>query len=108
MFSLPFESASRFLLRKKARYGDRFISSRPCRSKAAAGLWQPQEEGLREIIGFLAQQISPFSYRPQMSPQIEYYNQFSEFNNYLVFILVSAEMLGAPCGANVVNISSLT
>ncbi|THU68782.1 hypothetical protein C4D60_Mb08t07470 [Musa balbisiana] len=92
---IPFESPSRFLLRQKDRQGDRILSPRPCRSKAAAGLWQPQEEGLREIIGFLEQQISRFSDRSQMSQQIEYYNRFPEFNNYIVFIIVSAEVVSS-------------
>ncbi|CAL9775880.1 unnamed protein product, partial [Musa acuminata subsp. burmannicoides] len=39
--------------------------------------------------------ISPFSDRSQMSQQIEFYNRFPEFNNYLVIILVSAEVVSS-------------
>ncbi|XP_038975247.1 transportin-1 isoform X2 [Phoenix dactylifera] len=58
---------------------------------AAAALWQPQEEGLREICGLLEQQISPNSDQPRIWQQLQHYSQFPDFNNYLVFILAHAE-----------------
>ncbi|KAJ6821666.1 putative transportin-1 [Iris pallida] len=57
----------------------------------AAVMWQPQEEGLREICGLLEQQISPNSDQAQVWQQLQHYGQFPDFNNYLVFILSRAE-----------------
>ncbi|XP_038972987.1 transportin-1-like isoform X2 [Phoenix dactylifera] len=58
---------------------------------AAAALWQPQEEGLREICGLLEQHISPNSDQPRIWQQLQHYGQFPDFNNYLAFILAHAE-----------------
>ncbi|WOL11529.1 transportin-1 [Canna indica] len=58
---------------------------------AAAALWQPREEGLREICGLLEQHISPTSDQFRMWQQLQHCNQLPDFNNYLVFILAHAE-----------------
>ncbi|OVA15964.1 HEAT [Macleaya cordata] len=54
-------------------------------------MWQPREEGLREICGVLEQQISPTSDKPRIWQQLQHYSQFPDFNNYLVFIIARAE-----------------
>ncbi|XP_077248702.1 transportin-1-like [Tasmannia lanceolata] len=56
-----------------------------------AGMWQPKEEGLREICGLLEQHISPTSDQPRIWQQLQHYSQFPDFNNYLAFILARAE-----------------
>ncbi|XP_072991613.1 transportin-1 isoform X1 [Typha latifolia] len=58
---------------------------------AAAALWKPQEEGLREICGLLEQHISPNSDQARIWQQLQHYSQFPDFNNYLAFILARAE-----------------
>ncbi|MQL89605.1 hypothetical protein Taro_022175 [Colocasia esculenta] len=58
---------------------------------AAAAVWQPQEEGFREICGLLEQHISPTSDQPRIWEQLQRYNQFPDFNNYLAFILTRGE-----------------
>ncbi|KAI3881877.1 hypothetical protein MKW92_008982, partial [Papaver armeniacum] len=50
-------------------------------------MWQPQEEGLREICGLLEQQISPNSDKPLIWQQLQHFSQFPDFNNYLAFII---------------------
>ncbi|XP_077241420.1 transportin-1-like [Tasmannia lanceolata] len=57
----------------------------------ASGLWQPREEGLREICGLLEHHISPNSDQPLIWQQLQHYSQFPDFNNYLAFILARAE-----------------
>uniref|UniRef100_A0A804IQ75 Importin N-terminal domain-containing protein n=1 Tax=Musa acuminata subsp. malaccensis TaxID=214687 RepID=A0A804IQ75_MUSAM len=57
---------------------------------AAAALWQPREEGLREICGLLEQQISPNGDQARIWQQLQQYNRLADFNNYLVFILAHA------------------
>ncbi|KAJ8490368.1 hypothetical protein OPV22_012089 [Ensete ventricosum] len=57
---------------------------------AAAALWQPREEGLREICGLLEQQISPNADQVRIWQQLQQYNRLADFNNYLVFILTHA------------------
>ncbi|CAL9040249.1 transportin-1-like isoform X2 [Musa acuminata AAA Group] len=57
----------------------------------ATALWQPRDEGLREICGLLEQHISPNSDQSRIWQQLQHYNQLPDFNNYLVFILAHAE-----------------
>ncbi|OVA15947.1 Importin-beta [Macleaya cordata] len=61
---------------------------------SSSTLWQPQEEGLREICGLLEQHISPTSDKPRIWQQLQHCSQFPDFNNYLAFILARAE--GTP------------
>lgn len=56
-----------------------------------SGIWQPQEEGLREICSLLEQHSSPTSDQPRIWQQLQHYSQFPDFNNYLAFILARAE-----------------
>ncbi|RWW16752.1 hypothetical protein GW17_00019343 [Ensete ventricosum] len=58
----------------------------------ATALWQPREEGLREICGLLEPHISPNSDQSRIWQQLQHYNQLPDFNNYLVFILAHAEV----------------
>ncbi|KAK6915084.1 Importin-beta, N-terminal domain [Dillenia turbinata] len=58
------------------------------------GSWQPQEEGIKEICGLLEQQISPTSDKSQIWQQLQHYSRFPDFNNYLAFILVRADVYG--------------
>ncbi|MCL7046718.1 hypothetical protein MKW94_029396, partial [Papaver nudicaule] len=58
---------------------------------AAGGIWQPQEEGLREICGLLEQQINPTSDKPLIWQQLQHFSQFPDFNNYLAFIIARAQ-----------------
>lgn len=60
---------------------------------ATSGLWQPQEEGLREICALLEQHISPTSDKTRICQQLQHCSQFPDFNNYLTFILARAEVL---------------
>lgn len=61
---------------------------------AGGSLWQPQEQGIKEICGLLEQQISPVSTteKSQIWQQLQHYSQFPDFNNYLTFILSHAEV----------------
>ncbi|TVU16727.1 hypothetical protein EJB05_40304 [Eragrostis curvula] len=58
---------------------------------AAPALWQPQEEGLREICTLLEAHISPNSDQARIWQQLQHYSQFPDFNNYLVFLLTRGE-----------------
>ncbi|KAG0489721.1 hypothetical protein HPP92_006584 [Vanilla planifolia] len=58
---------------------------------AVTTMWQPQDEGLREICGLLERQISPNSDQHLIWQQLQQYNQIGDFNNYLAFILSRAE-----------------
>jgi hypothetical protein len=60
---------------------------------AAAALWQPQEEGLREICTLLDAHISPNSDQARIWQQLQHYSQFPDFNNYLVFLLARGEVI---------------
>jgi len=62
---------------------------------ATAVVWQPRDDGLAEICSLLEQQISPSSVvdKSQIWKQLQHFSQFPDFNNYLVFILVRAEVL---------------
>ncbi|URD95428.1 hypothetical protein MUK42_30808 [Musa troglodytarum] len=62
---------------------------------AAAALWQPREEGLREICGLLEQQISPNADQARIWQQLQHYSRLADFNNYLVFILAHAVVLSS-------------
>lgn len=55
-------------------------------------IWQPQEDGLREICNLLEQQISPNSDQHRIYQQLNHYTQFPDINNYLVFIFARAEV----------------
>lgn len=61
---------------------------------AATAVWQPRDDGLDEICALLEQQISPSSVvdKSQIWKQLQHFSQFPDFNNYLVFILVRAEV----------------
>ncbi|KAJ9165919.1 hypothetical protein P3X46_020732 [Hevea brasiliensis] len=61
---------------------------------ATQALWQPKEEGLREICGLLEQHISPTSDKTRIWQQLQHYTQFPDFNNYLAFIFARAQ--GTP------------
>ncbi|XP_065881178.1 transportin-1-like [Euphorbia lathyris] len=54
-------------------------------------VWQPKEEGLREICGLLGQHISPTSDKSRIWQQLQHYAQFPDFNNYLAFIFARAQ-----------------
>ncbi|KAI4366286.1 hypothetical protein MLD38_022180 [Melastoma candidum] len=56
-----------------------------------AATWQPKEEGLNEICALLEQHISPASDKSRIWQQLQHYNQFPDFNNYLAFIFARAE-----------------
>ena len=58
----------------------------------ATALWQPQEEGLREICAVLEAHISPNSDQARIWQQLQHYAQFPDFNNYLVFLLARGEV----------------
>ncbi|KAM0870061.1 hypothetical protein ACQ4PT_040269 [Festuca glaucescens] len=60
-------------------------------ASAATALWQPQEEGLREICALLEAHISPNSDQARIWQQLQHYGQFPDFNNYLVFLLARGE-----------------
>ncbi|GLJ54534.1 hypothetical protein SUGI_1171160 [Cryptomeria japonica] len=57
----------------------------------ATAIWQPQEEGLREICGLLEEYRSPTSDQARIWQQLQRYSQFPDFSNYLAFILARAE-----------------
>ncbi|CAN6438978.1 unnamed protein product [Victoria cruziana] len=57
----------------------------------ATAIWQPREEGLREICGVLEEYRSPTSDQARIWQQLQHYSQFPDFNNYLAFILARAE-----------------
>lgn len=59
---------------------------------AASALWQPQEQGLREICAHLEAHISPNSDQARIWQQLQQYSQFPDFNNYLTFILARGEV----------------
>ena len=59
---------------------------------AALALWQPQEQGLREICTLLEAHISPNSDQARIWQQLQHYSQFPDFNNYLVFLLARGEV----------------
>ncbi|XP_068661941.1 transportin-1-like isoform X2 [Aristolochia californica] len=57
----------------------------------ASALWQPLDDGLREISVLLEQHISPNSDQQRIWQQLQHYSQFPDFNNYLAFILARAQ-----------------
>jgi hypothetical protein len=65
-------------------------------ASAATALWQPQEEGLREICALLEAHISPNSDQARIWQQLQHYAQFPDFNNYLVFLLARGEVTHRP------------
>ncbi|KAK4486439.1 hypothetical protein RD792_009117 [Penstemon davidsonii] len=55
-------------------------------------MWQPQDEGLREICGLLEQQMAPTSDdKTVIWQRLQQYSQFPDFNNYLAFIFARGE-----------------
>ncbi|KAJ9186404.1 hypothetical protein P3X46_001980 [Hevea brasiliensis] len=58
---------------------------------ATQAVWQPKEEGLREICGLLEQHISPTSDKPRIWQQLQHFTQIPDFNNYLAFIFARAQ-----------------
>eukprot|EP01135_Chromosphaera_perkinsii_P010674 Nk52_evm74s2192 gene=Nk52_evmTU74s2192 len=53
-------------------------------------MWQPQPEGLNQIIELLRQSQSPDSnVQSQVQQKLESLNQFPDFNNYLVYVLTN-------------------
>ncbi|KAI3966311.1 hypothetical protein MKW92_029807, partial [Papaver armeniacum] len=52
-------------------------------------IWQPQEEGVREICSLLQKQISPNSDKPLIwySQQLQNLSRLPDFNNYLAYII---------------------
>lgn len=59
---------------------------------ATQALWQPKEEGLREICGLLQQNISPTSDKTRIWQQLQHFTQFPDFNNYLAFIFARSQV----------------
>lgn len=57
----------------------------------ATTIWQPKEEGLREICGLLEEYRSPTSDQARIWQQLQRYSQLPDFGNYLAFILARAE-----------------
>ncbi|GFS63231.1 uncharacterized protein TNCV_1496521 [Trichonephila clavipes] len=50
--------------------------------------WQPQEEGLREILKLLKESQSPDTATQRAVQQkLEELNKYPDFNNYLIFVL---------------------
>ncbi|XP_024377334.1 transportin-1 isoform X1 [Physcomitrium patens] len=66
------------------------LGDRDSRSMATA-LWQPQEEGLKEICGLLEQYRLPTVDQSRIWQQHQSCSQLPDFNNYLAFILCRAE-----------------
>lgn len=66
------------------------LGDRDSRSMATA-LWQPQEEGLKEICGLLEQYRLPTVDQSRIWQQHQSCSQLPDFNNYLAFILCHAE-----------------
>ncbi|KAH9321782.1 hypothetical protein KI387_016421, partial [Taxus chinensis] len=57
----------------------------------ATVVWQPQEEGLKEICGLLEEYRNPTSDQARIWQQLQRYSQFPDFSNYLAFILARGE-----------------
>jgi len=57
----------------------------------ATTIWQPKEEGLREICGLLEEYRCPTSDQARIWQQLQRYSQLPDFGNYLAFILARAE-----------------
>jgi transportin-1 len=58
----------------------------------ATALWQPQEDGLKEICGLLEQYRLPTVDQSRIWQQHQRCSQLPDFNNYLAFILCRAEV----------------
>lgn len=57
----------------------------------AALVWQPQEEGLKEICTLLHEYKAPSSDQNRVFQQLQRFSQFPDFSNYLSFILCRSE-----------------
>ncbi|RZC67153.1 hypothetical protein C5167_010847 [Papaver somniferum] len=64
-------------------------------SKSSGGadtmMWQPQEDGVREICSLLQKQISPNSPLIWCRQQLQHFSQLPDFNNYLAYIIARAQ-----------------
>ena len=58
----------------------------------ATAVWQPQEDGLKEICGLLEQYRLPTVDQSRIWQQHQRCSQLPDFNNYLAFILCRAEV----------------
>jgi hypothetical protein len=59
----------------------------------ATAVWQPQQEGLKEICDLLEQYRLPTVDQSRIWQQHQRCSQLPDFNNYLAFILCRAEVL---------------
>ncbi|XP_013773250.1 transportin-1-like isoform X2 [Limulus polyphemus] len=59
--------------------------------------WQPQEEGLRQILNLLKESQSPDTATQRAVQQkLEELNKYSDFNNYLIFVLTKLKSEDEP------------
>ncbi|XP_076355745.1 transportin-1-like isoform X1 [Tachypleus tridentatus] len=59
--------------------------------------WQPQEEGLRQILTLLKESQSPDTTTQRAVQQkLEELNKYSDFNNYLIFVLTKLKSEDEP------------
>lgn len=57
--------------------------------------WQPKQEGLDKILQLLREsQSTDVQTQSQVQQKLEQYNTFSDFNNYLVFVLARIQNEG--------------
>jgi hypothetical protein len=66
----------------------------------ASHVWQPQEEGVKEICGLLHESKVPSVDQSLVLQQLQRCNRFPDFNNYLTFILCRAEVLNFSSPTN--------
>eukprot|EP00245_Coleochaete_scutata_P005591 TRINITY_DN19250_c0_g1_i1.p1 TRINITY_DN19250_c0_g1~~TRINITY_DN19250_c0_g1_i1.p1 ORF type:complete len:894 (-),score=159.66 TRINITY_DN19250_c0_g1_i1:1054-3735(-) len=57
----------------------------------ATQVWQPPEEGVREICKLLHDHLYPDADKPRIWERLQSCRQFPDFNNYLAYILCHAE-----------------
>ncbi|XP_014246166.1 transportin-1 isoform X2 [Cimex lectularius] len=59
--------------------------------------WQPQEEGLRQILQLLKESQSPdITTQTAVQQKLEELNKFPDFNNYLIFVLTKVTTEDEP------------
>ena len=57
--------------------------------------WQPKQEGLEKILQLLREsQSTNVETQSQVQQKLEEYNTYSDFNNYLVFVLARIQTEG--------------
>lgn len=57
--------------------------------------WQPKQEGLEKILQLLREsQSTDVETQSQVQQKLEEYNTYSDFNNYLVFVLARIQTEG--------------